>query len=118
MGSAHQGPPKYPQGQPQNVSRPTNRTFAHVAQEGHSQYDNGLATGCYSSLMSSIGSCIGFLGSIPCCFCCPNPYRTFAGVLLFHDFGLKVRFNRARLACLPVSGATPKPLTLGYTMSI
>lgn len=26
-------------------------------------------------MMNALGSCCGFFGSIPCCFCCPNPYK-------------------------------------------
>ncbi|KAJ1503395.1 hypothetical protein HMI56_002169 [Coelomomyces lativittatus] len=31
--------------------------------------------GFYESMLTVIGSTIGFLGSIPCCFCLPNPYH-------------------------------------------
>ncbi|ORZ04383.1 hypothetical protein BCR42DRAFT_199021 [Absidia repens] len=31
--------------------------------------------GFYASMMSGIGNCIGFLGTIPCCVCFPNPYK-------------------------------------------
>ncbi|KAI8806748.1 hypothetical protein BJ742DRAFT_815157 [Cladochytrium replicatum] len=30
----------------------------------------------YTSLMSSLGACLGTIGSIPGCFCFPNPYKT------------------------------------------
>jgi erythrocyte band 7 integral membrane protein len=30
--------------------------------------------GVYGSLLQSLGSCVGFLGAIPCCPC-PNPFR-------------------------------------------
>jgi len=30
---------------------------------------------CYSVSRMALGSVIGILGSIPCCFCCPNPYK-------------------------------------------
>lgn len=29
----------------------------------------------YGALMHSAGEVLGFFGSIPCCFCCPNPYK-------------------------------------------
>ncbi|KAF9957367.1 hypothetical protein BGZ70_009533 [Mortierella alpina] len=32
--------------------------------------------GVYGSLMNTAGSIIGALGSIPCCVCCPNPYKS------------------------------------------
>ncbi|ORZ34311.1 hypothetical protein BCR44DRAFT_120519 [Catenaria anguillulae PL171] len=31
--------------------------------------------GFYEGMMSTIGSVIGFFGSIPCCVICPNPFR-------------------------------------------
>ncbi|CAO3646743.1 unnamed protein product [Cunninghamella echinulata] len=31
--------------------------------------------GFYGVMMNSIGNCLGFLGSIPCCVCFPNPYK-------------------------------------------
>jgi len=31
--------------------------------------------GVYGNMMSCLGSLIGTFGSIPCCFCCPNPYK-------------------------------------------
>jgi len=31
--------------------------------------------GCYGSMMNAIGAVIGFCGSFPCIFCCPNPYK-------------------------------------------
>ncbi|EIE80395.1 hypothetical protein G6F46_006675 [Rhizopus delemar] len=31
--------------------------------------------GWYGNMMNGIGSIIGALGSIPCCVCCPNPYK-------------------------------------------
>ncbi|GAA5924481.1 slipin family protein [Sporobolomyces koalae] len=31
--------------------------------------------GCYGSMINCLGSFAGTLGSIPCCICCPNPYK-------------------------------------------
>ncbi|CAO3629038.1 unnamed protein product [Cunninghamella blakesleeana] len=31
--------------------------------------------GFYGVMMNTLGDCIGFLGSIPCCVCFPNPYK-------------------------------------------
>jgi erythrocyte band 7 integral membrane protein len=31
--------------------------------------------GWYGSMINSLGSCIGTLGAIPCCICCPNPFK-------------------------------------------
>src|SRR4051794_37407498 len=30
----------------------------------------------YGSLMNSLGSCLGCFGAVPCCFICPNPYKS------------------------------------------
>ncbi|KAF9932710.1 hypothetical protein FBU30_007553 [Linnemannia zychae] len=32
--------------------------------------------GIYGSLMNFIGEVIGTMGAVPCCICCPNPYKT------------------------------------------
>ncbi|CAI7677472.1 hypothetical protein N7533_006663 [Penicillium manginii] len=37
--------------------------------------DNPEAHGWYSKLIHSLGECIGFCGAIPCCICCPNPFK-------------------------------------------
>jgi len=34
-----------------------------------------VPSNCYSISRIALGSIIGFLGAIPCCFCCPNPYQ-------------------------------------------
>ncbi|GAA6006270.1 hypothetical protein JCM10207_000583 [Rhodosporidiobolus poonsookiae] len=31
--------------------------------------------GCYGSMINCFGAIAGTLGSIPCCFCCPNPFK-------------------------------------------
>jgi erythrocyte band 7 integral membrane protein len=45
-------------------------------QTSHAQVFDVSATnhGFYETMMSTIGGVLGFFGSIPCCFCCPNPY--------------------------------------------
>lgn len=50
--------------------------------------------GWYGSMVNSLGSCIGTLGAIPPCFCCPNPYKEVGqgNVGLVTKFG---RFSRA-----------------------
>ena len=47
-----------------------------------------------SSQVNSLGSCIGFLGAIPCCVVCPNPYKPVGqgNVGLVTKFG---KFTRA-----------------------
>jgi erythrocyte band 7 integral membrane protein len=32
--------------------------------------------GWYGSFINSLGNCFGGLGAIPCCFCCPNPFKS------------------------------------------
>ncbi|CAO3597742.1 unnamed protein product [Absidia cylindrospora] len=44
-------------------------SFARVTQASEDEQ------GFYASMMSGIGNCIGFLGTIPCCVCFPNPYK-------------------------------------------
>lgn len=57
------------------------------------QEDDGTH-GWYGGMVNTCGSIIGFLGAIPCCFCCPNPYKPVSqgNVGLVTKFG---RFYRA-----------------------
>ncbi|KAJ3181077.1 hypothetical protein HDU85_003782 [Gaertneriomyces sp. JEL0708] len=48
------------------------------------------AHGVYADAISFLGSCIGFFGAIPCCFCCPNPYKEVKQGTV----GLVCRFGR------------------------
>lgn len=50
--------------------------------------------GWYGSMVNSLGSIIGNLGAVPCCLCCPNPYKPVeqGNVGLVTKFG---RFARA-----------------------
>jgi len=50
--------------------------------------------GWYGGMINSLGSFIGFLGAIPCCIVCPNPYKpvTQGNVGLVTKFG---RFYKA-----------------------
>ena len=34
----------------------------------------GVTHGFYGSMMQCLGSCVGFIGAIPCCPC-PNPFK-------------------------------------------
>ncbi|CAO3681960.1 unnamed protein product [Rhizopus stolonifer] len=45
--------------------------------------------GWYGNMMNGLGSIIGAFGTIPCCFCCPNPYKPIrqGGVGLISRFG-------------------------------
>jgi erythrocyte band 7 integral membrane protein len=48
----------------------------------------------YASMIDTLGSVIGTFGAVPCCVCCPNPYRPVqqGTVGLISKFG---RFARA-----------------------
>lgn len=37
--------------------------------------DDVAAHGWYGSMIHALGAAIGFLGAIPCCILCPNPYK-------------------------------------------
>jgi hypothetical protein len=52
------------------------------------------AHGWYGSMINCLGEIAGTLGAIPCCLCCPNPYKTVSqgNVGLITKFG---RFTRA-----------------------
>lgn len=42
-------------------------------------YAHEMATpdnGGYGSVINALGSIIGGFGTLPCCFCCPNPYKS------------------------------------------
>lgn len=56
--------------------------------------NNPTAHGWYASMIHGLGSIIGFLGAIPCCICCPNPFKPVdqGEVGLVSKFG---RFERA-----------------------
>ena len=50
--------------------------------------------GWYGGMINALGSLIGNLGAVPCCICCPNPYKPVGqgNVGLVTKFG---RFSRA-----------------------
>ncbi|GAA5997968.1 slipin family protein [Rhodotorula paludigena] len=54
---------------------------------------DNLEYGCYGSMINCLGSCCGTLGSIPCCFCFPNPYKSVGqgSVGLIERFGQFVK---------------------------
>ncbi|PKY08480.1 stomatin family protein [Aspergillus campestris IBT 28561] len=64
------------------------------AQRIQHEEDNSAAHGWYAGLIHSLGECLGFMGAIPCCVCCPNPYKPVdqGEVGLVTKFG---RFERA-----------------------
>ncbi|KAI0407831.1 stomatin family protein [Xylaria palmicola] len=46
-------------------------------QESYAQIvdDNANPNNWYGSMINAFGACIGTLGAVPCCVCCPNPYK-------------------------------------------
>ncbi|KAK0634861.1 stomatin family protein [Bombardia bombarda] len=36
---------------------------------------DGEAKGWYENMINSFGAVVGIMGAIPCCICCPNPYK-------------------------------------------
>jgi erythrocyte band 7 integral membrane protein len=44
--------------------------------------------GWYGRMIDQLGGICGTLGSIPCCVCCPNPYKQ--GILLLDDVNVSV----------------------------
>lgn len=65
----------------------------YASQVQHSS-DDPAAHGWYAGFMHGLGEFIGCLGSIPCCICCPNPFKPVnqGEVGLITKFG---RFERA-----------------------
>ncbi|RPB10921.1 hypothetical protein P167DRAFT_537206 [Morchella conica CCBAS932] len=59
--------------------------------------NDASTTGWYGSMISTLGSTIGFLGAIPCCIVCPNPYKP---VQQGH-VGLVTRYGRFHRAVDP-----------------
>lgn len=41
--------------------------------------------GWYGSMITTLGSCLGTLGAIPCCVVCPNPYKVRPVRVLRYD---------------------------------
>ncbi|KAL7273553.1 hypothetical protein RUND412_003583 [Rhizina undulata] len=56
--------------------------------------ENATSQGWYANMIDVFGSFIGCLGAVPCCICCPNPYKPVSqgNVGLVTKFG---RFYRA-----------------------
>jgi len=64
-------------------------SYAQTMEEGDTS-----SHGWYGGMINNLGACIGFMGAIPCCIICPNPYKpvTQGNVGLVTKFG---RFYRA-----------------------
>ena len=52
--------------------------------------DDHNPSGWYGGMINALGSCIGTLGAIPCCICCPNPYKSVSQ----GNVGLVTKFGR------------------------
>ncbi|EPE07558.1 stomatin-like protein [Ophiostoma piceae UAMH 11346] len=52
--------------------------------------DDHNPSGWYGSMINSLGACIGTVGAIPCCICCPNPYKSVGQ----GNVGLVTKFGR------------------------
>jgi hypothetical protein len=73
-----------------NPSAPKMAHPTSYRHEAEKQPENsGATTGCYATLMSALGTCMGCFGAIPLVCCCPNPYLTISqgNVGLFSRFG-------------------------------
>lgn len=67
--------------------------FAQTYVEENDQGDHSW----YGKMISGLGSCIGTLGAIPCCFIFPNPYKSVPQ----GNVGLVTRFGRFHHAVDP-----------------
>lgn len=58
--------------QPMKVEKPRledlQKSYANVVEEVH-------FPGWYGSMINALGEIVGTLGAIPCCICCPNPFK-------------------------------------------
>ncbi|RPA81097.1 hypothetical protein BJ508DRAFT_414953 [Ascobolus immersus RN42] len=52
--------------------------------------EDASSQGWYPAMIDGFGSVIGFLGAIPCCICCPNPYKPVSQ----GNVGLVTKFGR------------------------
>lgn len=52
--------------------------------------EDASSQGWYPAMIDGLGSIIGFLGAIPCCICCPNPYKPVSQ----GNVGLVTKFGR------------------------
>jgi regulator of protease activity HflC (stomatin/prohibitin superfamily) len=51
--------------------KPTDLQKSYASVVGEVSNTNGW----YGGMINAFGSCIGTLGAVPCCVCCPNPYK-------------------------------------------
>jgi len=69
-------------------------SYARIIKPDDPDSDNH---GWYGSMINTLGVCIGTLGAIPCCICCPNPYKPVNQ----GNVGLVTRFGRFARAVDP-----------------
>ncbi|CAO3567093.1 unnamed protein product [Mortierella alpina] len=69
-----------------NMQMAGNVTVQSYAQEFPAQRVNGF----YGTMVNALGSVIGAMEMVPCCVCCPNPYKTIEQ----GNIGLVTRFGR------------------------
>ncbi|CAF9921764.1 MAG: hypothetical protein GOMPHAMPRED_002390 [Gomphillus americanus] len=74
--------------------QPPRREDLQPSYAQHLEGDDNAAHGWYGGMINFLGQCVGTLGAVPCCICCPNPYRSVnqGNVGLVTKFG---RFYRA-----------------------
>ncbi|KAL1958212.1 hypothetical protein VTO42DRAFT_4720 [Malbranchea cinnamomea] len=68
-------------------------SYAHTVDKA----DNPESHGWYAGLIHGLGEMIGFFGAIPCCLCCPNPFKSVKQ----GEVGLITRFGRFERAVDP-----------------
>ncbi|KAF9586596.1 hypothetical protein BGW38_001567 [Lunasporangiospora selenospora] len=66
-----------------NMNNLSTRSYAQ-------EYPAQRVTGFYGTMINTFGSVLGAFGMIPCCVCCPNPYKTIDQ----GSIGLVSRFGR------------------------
>lgn len=61
--------------------------YAHQIEQDS---ENPATHGWYANFIHNLGAMIGCMGAIPCCFCCPNPFKPVAQ----GEVGLVSKFGR------------------------
>lgn len=83
---------------------------------------DSVDNGAYGSMITCLGSVAGLFGSIPCCFCCPNPYKSVSqgsvglisrfgqfyksvdpGLVKINPYSEKIRIVDVKIQIAPVS---------------
>lgn len=93
--SSHAGPTRGPNDPIVQVQPPRREDLQpSYAQVIKADTEDASNTGWYGGMINTLGSLLGTLGAVPCCICCPNPYKPVdqGNVGLVTKFG---RFARA-----------------------